>query len=242
MRDEVFGVPLDLLTMDGTVVRCVELIEERRPVQHVVINAGKVVMMEDVAGLRDIIASCDLVSADGQSIVWAGRFLGLKVPERVAGIDLMHLLLDEAEERAWPVFFLGAKPEVLEACLTRLRSERPRLVVAGYRDGYFDDDAGVARLVGASGARLLLVGISSPRKETFLAQHLGEMGPVFAMGVGGSFDVVAGLTKRAPRWMQRAGLEWFYRLAQEPRRMWKRYLVGNARFAWLVVRERFRER
>lgn len=210
--------------------------------QHVVINAGKVVMMEDVVGLRDIVASCDLVNADGQSIVWAGRFLGLEVPERVAGIDLMHRLLDEAEDKAWPVFFLGAKPDVLAACVRALQERHPRLTVAGLRDGYFDDDAGVARSVCDSGARLLFVGISSPRKETFLAEYLEEMGPVFAMGVGGSFDVVAGLTKRAPRWMQKVGLEWFYRLVQEPRRMWKRYLVGNARFAWLVVRERFRRR
>jgi len=206
-------------------------------VQHVVINAGKVVMMEDVAGLREIVASCDLVNADGQSIVWAGRLLGLEVPERVAGIDLMHRLLDEAEGKAWPVFFLGAKPDVLEACVRTLQEKHPRLTVAGFHDGYFNDDAGVARLVCDSGARLLFVGMSSPRKETFLAEHLEEMGPVFAMGVGGSFDVVAGLTTRAPRWMQKAGLEWFYRLVQEPQRMWRRYLVGNVRFARIVLRD-----
>ena len=239
MRAEIFGVPLDLLTMDETIHRCSELIESETAAQHVVINAGKVVMMRDVPRLRDVIARCALVNADGQSVVWAGRALGLAVPERVAGIDLMWRLLGEAESRGWPVYFLGARQHVLDECVERVRERHPRLVVCGQRDGYFDDDAAVASDIRESGARLLFVGISSPRKEFFLAEHLDSMGPVFAMGVGGSFDVIAGLTKRAPVWMQRSGLEWFYRFAQEPRRMWKRYLVGNTRFIGLVLRERF---
>lgn len=242
MRADVFGVPLDLLTMDETVARSVELIEESRPVQHVVINAGKVVMMQDVPGLRDAIAGCDVVNADGQSIVWAGRVLGVPVPERVAGIDLMHRLLAEAESRAWPVYFLGARQEVLEACVSRIRALHPCLEIAGMRNGYFDADDAVAAEIAASGARVLFVGISSPRKEWFLAEQLKSMGPVFAMGVGGSFDVIAGLTARAPRWMQRVGLEWLYRLLQEPRRMWKRYLVGNTRFLLLTYSEWRRRR
>lgn len=242
MRADVFGVPLDLLTMDETVARCVELIEEFRPVQHVVINAGKVVMMQDVPGLRDVIAGCDVVNADGQSIVWAGRVLGVPVPERVAGIDLMRRLLAEAESRAWPVYFLGARQEVLEACVSRIRALHPCLEIAGMRNGYFDADDAVAAEIAASGARVLFVGISSPRKEWFLAEQLKSMGPVFAMGVGGSFDVIAGLTARAPRWMQRVGLEWLYRLLQEPRRMWKRYLVGNTRFLLLTYSEWRRRR
>jgi len=238
MRAEVYGVPLDLLTMDETVEKCVELVEAAKPVQHVVINAGKVVMMQDVPGLREIIAGCDLVSADGQSIVWAGRVLGADVPQRVAGIDLMHRLLAEAETRGWPVYFLGARQEVLEACVRQVCSDHPGLKLAGMHNGYFSDDSAVAGAVRSSGARVVFVGISSPRKEQFLAEHLHRMGPVFAMGVGGSFDVVAGITRRAPVWMQRLGLEWFYRFAQEPGRMWKRYLVGNSRFIALTLRER----
>lgn len=237
-RPMLFGVPLDPLTMDETVARCVELVESGRPVQHVVINAGKVVMMEDVPGLREVIATCDVVNADGQSIVWAGRFCGIDVPERVAGIDLMWRLLAEAEARDWPVYLLGAHEEVVQACAARILEVHPGLTFAGVRNGYFNDDAAVARAVADSGARLLFVGITSPRKEFFLAEHLPAMGSVFAMGVGGSFDVIAGRTKRAPVWMQRLGLEWFYRFAQEPRRMWRRYLVGNTRFIALTLRER----
>ena len=238
MRAEVFGVPLDLLTMDESIARCVELVESAAPVQHVVINAGKVVMMEDVEGLRDVIAACAIVNADGQSIVWAGRALGVAVPERVAGIDLMQRLIAQAEARQWPVYFLGARQDVLDTFLEREHELHPGLVIAGSHDGYFDDPVQIARLVRESGARLLFVGISSPMKEFFLAQHLPAMGPVFAMGVGGSFDVVAGLTRRAPVWMQKTGMEWFYRFLQEPGRMWKRYLVGNSRFVSIVMRER----
>ncbi|MDY0086955.1 MAG: WecB/TagA/CpsF family glycosyltransferase [Coriobacteriia bacterium] len=240
MRGEIFGVPLDLLTMDETVDACVELAERQQAAQHVVLNAGKVIMMHDDRRLHSVVSGCDIVSADGQSIVWAGRVLGLDVPERVAGIDLMARLLAEAEQRGWPVYFLGARDEVLESCVTRLTAQHPRLVVAGQQNGYFDDGWQVARTIKDSHAKLVFVGISSPKKEYFLAEHLRDMGPVFAMGVGGSFDVIAGVTRRAPAWMQRSGLEWFYRFAQEPRRMWRRYLVGNARFIGLVMREKVR--
>ena len=240
-RGEFLGVPLDLINMDQTIDACRQLIDRGEPAQHVVINAGKVVLLEDVPGLREIIRACALVNADGQSIVWAGRVLGLSVPERVAGIDLMERLLGLAETEAYPVFFLGATQDVLECFTSRATAQFPQLIVAGTRNGYFDDESEVVGQIHESGARLLLVGISSPRKEFFLANNLDAMGPLLAVGVGGSFDVWAGKTKRAPQWMQRTGLEWFFRFLQEPRRMWKRYLVGNSRFVWLVVRERLRK-
>jgi N-acetylglucosaminyldiphosphoundecaprenol N-acetyl-beta-D-mannosaminyltransferase len=233
-------VPLDPLTMDETVERCRELIGQSRPVQHVVLNAGKCVLMQDEPDVRDIVARCEVVNADGQSVVWAARFLGLRVPERVAGIDLMGRLIALCEREGWPVYFLGAKDEVLSAFEAEALRRHPRLRVAGRRNGYFraDQEVGISESVRASGARLLLVGISSPMKERFLARNMERLGPLLAMGVGGSFDVWAGKATRAPLWMQRAGLEWFHRFAQEPRRMWKRYLVGNLRFAWIVIRAR----
>ena len=230
--------------MDETVARCRALIGELRPVQHVVLNAGKCVLMQDEPDVRAIVARCEVVNADGQSVVWAARFLGLGVPERVAGIDLMGRLIGLCESEGWPVYFLGAKDEVLAAFEAEALRRHPRLRVAGRRNGYFraDDEAGISDAVRASGARLLLVGISSPMKERFLARNLERMGPLLAMGVGGSFDVWAGKATRAPMWMQRAGLEWFHRFAQEPRRMWRRYLVGNLRFAWIVLRARLASR
>lgn len=234
-RGDFLGTPLDLLTYDQTVARLVELIEQRRFVQHVVINAGKVVLMRDDPGLARIVAACELVSADGQSIVWAGRLLGLQVPERVAGIDLMGSLLEVSEARGYPVYFLGATEEVLDRFVHVVSERHPDLVIAGYHDGYFSDDRALAERVADSGARVLFVGISSPRKEVVLSEQADRLGPLLAVGVGGSFDVWAGMTSRAPAWMQRSGLEWLYRLLQEPRRMWRRYLVGNTRFIAMVV-------
>jgi N-acetylglucosaminyldiphosphoundecaprenol N-acetyl-beta-D-mannosaminyltransferase len=241
-RGSLFGVEVDLLDMEQSLTLCERLIASHGPVQHVVLNAGKVVMMEDVVGLRELIRGCSVVNADGQSVVWVGRFLGVPIPERVAGIDLMEALLGKSAENGWPVYFLGAKQEVLKAFVSAVRERWPDIVIAGFRDGYFDDDAEVAAQVAASGARLVFVGISSPRKEFFLAEQQDVLGPIFSMGVGGSFDVWAGVTRRAPLWMQRSGLEWFYRFLQEPGRMWKRYLVGNSRFLWLVLRERWGRR
>jgi N-acetylglucosaminyldiphosphoundecaprenol N-acetyl-beta-D-mannosaminyltransferase len=233
---ELFGVPVDLLTIDETVERCQELIEEHRPVQHAFLNAAETVRMEDVPGFRETLAACDIVNADGQSIVWAARLLGVPLAARVAGPDLMERLIDLAERRGYPVYFLGARAEVLEAFEIAVMKMHPRLRVAGRHHGYFEDDEAVADDIRESGARLLFVAISSPRKEFFLSRNLGRIGPLFAMGVGGSFDLLAGRTRRAPRWMQEAGLEWLFRLLQEPRRMWKRYLIGNSRFVWLTLR------
>ena len=178
-RALLFGVPLDLDTYEEAVDHCRALIAEGRPVQHVVLNAGKVVMMQDRPDLRAVVERCEIVHADGQSIVWAGRLAGLAVPERIAGIDLMQSLLGACEEQAWPVYFLGAKHDVLDRFLAVVRARYPRLEIAGSRDGYFDDDAGVAAAVRASGTRVLFVGISSPRKELFLSEQLAAMGPVF---------------------------------------------------------------
>lgn len=239
-RTSFLGIPLDLLDMPTTVARCRELVAGGAPAQHVVVNAAKMVLIHDSPALREVVARCDLVNADGQSVVWAARLLGIPVPERVAGIDLMEQLLFEAEREGWPVYFLGARQVVLGAFLDVVRRKHPTLRIAGARDGYFTDDASAAEHVRSSGARLLFVAITSPRKEFFLADQLPRMGPVFAMGVGGSFDVWAGLTQRAPLWMQRIGLEWLFRLALEPRRLWRRYLVGNLRFSGLVAAELLR--
>jgi N-acetylglucosaminyldiphosphoundecaprenol N-acetyl-beta-D-mannosaminyltransferase len=207
--------------------------------QHVVLNAAKVVQVQKDEQLRTIISGCSLVNADGQSVVWAARVLGISVPERVTGIDLMERLLDRAQDLGWSVYFLGARDQVVDRVVEIQRQHRPRLTIAGWRNGYWaaDEETAVVAEVAATTPTLLLVAMPTPAKELFLARHLDALGVSFAMGVGGAFDVVAGVTRRAPAWMQRTGLEWFYRLAQEPRRMFKRYLVGNTRFILLTLRE-----
>ena len=224
--------------MDGTLARCEELIAAGRPAQHVAINAAKLVAMQRDLELREIVAACDLVSADGQAVVWASRLLGDPLPARVAGIDLMHELLGLSERKGYKVFVLGAKKDVLEQAVANAGEMYPGLQLAGARDGYFDDDeaATVADEIRAAAPDILFVAMPSPKKEYWLARYGKLIGVPFVMGVGGAVDVLAGQTRRAPRWLQRAGLEWLYRLLQEPRRMVGRYLIGNLRFCMLVLR------
>jgi N-acetylglucosaminyldiphosphoundecaprenol N-acetyl-beta-D-mannosaminyltransferase len=238
-RVELFGVHVDALTMEGTLDRVVDLVEAGDPVQHCVINAGKVVLMADDPRLGGIVRSCALVNADGQAVVWAARLLGRPLPERVAGIDLFLRLLALAETRGYSVYFLGATRDVVDEVVRRSLVRHPHLRIAGAHHGYFDKAGEAALRAEISGLhpQLLFIGMPSPRKEYWLSTNLERLGATFAMGVGGSFDVLAGVTRRAPGWMQRLGLEWLYRFAQEPRRMWRRYLLGNLRFLAIVARE-----
>lgn len=238
-RIRLLGLPLDPVTMEETVAIVEGMVAKGGVHQHVVLNASKVVQAQSDAALRDAIESCDLINADGMSVVWAGRLLGEPVPERVAGIDLMERLLARAAERGWTVYLLGARQEVVER-VARIEQERhPGLLIAGYRNGYWpaqEEDAVVSE-VAAARPTLLFVAMPSPKKEQFLARHRAVLQVPFVMGVGGSFDVVAGVTARAPLWMQQLGLEWLYRLGQEPRRMARRYAVGNTQFVMLLLRE-----
>jgi N-acetylglucosaminyldiphosphoundecaprenol N-acetyl-beta-D-mannosaminyltransferase len=202
-----------------------------------VLNAAKVVLMSKDDRLRDIISRCALINADGQSIVWASRILGRPLPERVAGIDLFHAIVDRAAQTGHRLYFLGATDEVLSEMIGRLRKQYPTLVVAGQHNGYWKDDQEVVTAVRKARPHFLFLAIPSPRKEYWLSQHLESLAVPFVMGVGGTFDVVAGKVRRAPRWVQRIGCEWMYRVAQEPRRMWKRYLQGNSAFIVLTARE-----
>ena len=204
-----------------------------------VVNVDKLVKASRAPELRRIINDCDLVSADGMPVVWAARLLGKPLKERVAGIDLFEALMERAAERGWRVFLLGAREEVVARVRALYEQKYRGLVIAGHRNGYWSaaEEINVVEQVGASRADLLFVAISSPKKEQFLGQYQARMQVPFAMGVGGSFDVAAGLVRRAPRWMQRAGLEWFYRFLQEPRRMFRRYFIDDVAFLWLFLKE-----
>lgn len=232
----LFDVPVHALTMDETVNRARSMVREGSPHQHVVVNAAKIVELDRNPQLREIIAECDLVNADGMAVVWAARILGRPVPERVTGIDLFVRLVEAAAADGDSVYFLGAKPDVVADVARYFSGKFPTLRVAGFRDGYWEDDAEVVAAVRGACPAYLFLAVPSPRKELWLHAHLEELGVPFVMGVGGSFDVVTGRVARAAPWAQRAGLEWLWRVAQEPRRMWKRYLIGNSRFVKLTAK------
>jgi N-acetylglucosaminyldiphosphoundecaprenol N-acetyl-beta-D-mannosaminyltransferase len=238
-RIEMMGCLIDNLSLEETLERIEGFVRSGASHQHVVVNVDKLVKASKDEGLRRIINECALINADGMPVVWASRLLGTPLKERVAGIDLFDALVRRAAQKGWRVFFLGAREEVVRGVKELYESQLPALRVAGYRNGYWkpDETAGVAEQIRQSQADLLFVAISSPMKEEFLGSYQPLMRVPFAMGVGGSFDVVVGKVKRAPLWMQKSGLEWFYRFLQEPRRMFRRYFVEDALFGWLLLRE-----
>ncbi|WP_051340461.1 WecB/TagA/CpsF family glycosyltransferase [Azospirillum halopraeferens] len=243
-RVEFLGVPMDPLDMDETVRIIDAAIAEGVCLKHVVVNVSKLVQMRSDAGLHADVVDSDLINIDGMGVVWGARLAGRTVPARVAGIDLMDRVLALCAKRGYRPYILGAKQEVLERAVANIRARYPDLTFAGFRNGYFkrEDEPAIVEEIRASGADCLFVAISSPTKERFTQQYRDRLGVKFLMGVGGSVDVMAGITRRAPDWMQRAGLEWLYRVLQEPRRMWKRYLITNCLYAGLLARELARPR
>ena len=243
-RIELFGINIDNMNMRQAVTRVCEFVESGAPHQHVVINVDKVVKLSKDPELVRIVRSCDMVNADGMPIVWASRLLGTPLQERVAGIDLFLHLVAQAATMGWPIYLLGAKTEVLKAVTEHFLEKFPTLIIIGSHDGYWHPDNELALIdtICASGAKLLFVAISSPKKEFILKQIQTRGSIPFAMGVGGSFDVIAGKVKRAPLWMQSYGLEWFFRFLQEPRRMFRRYFIDGLWFGGLLFKELFKQR
>jgi N-acetylglucosaminyldiphosphoundecaprenol N-acetyl-beta-D-mannosaminyltransferase len=237
-RAELLGLSFDAVTMETAVARCLEFCRAPRA-SHTVItaNASHLCMMRRDPELALACRAAHLILADGMSVVWALRASGQPVPERVPGVDLMARLLTVAGAHQLRIYFLGAKREVVTTLAEKSRAQG--IEIAGFRDGYFgpDDHLGIVREIRSSRADILFVGMPSPFKETWCERHRQHLDVPVIMGVGGSFDVLAGFIRRAPRWAQSLGLEWFWRLLMEPRKLWKRYFTTNTEFIWLAGRE-----
>lgn len=242
--DTLFGVRVDPLTRVQVLGRAQWAVDHRTPLRIGVVNAAKIVRLTRDPALRDAVLACDLVLADGQSIVWASRLLRRPLPERVAGIDLFETLLELADRRQLRVYLLGATDEVLAAAEAEIARRWPGAAVCGRHDGYLGpgDEPRIVAEITRSHADLLFVGMTTPLKELFLARWGRALGVPVQHGVGGAFDVLAGRTRRAPRVWQRAGLEWAYRAWQEPRRLGPRYVTTNLAFLGLLGRELLRPR
>lgn len=241
-QEQLFGLSLDAMTLPEVVQRCATAIEQHRPLQIGVLNAAKMVKLRRDQLLRESLLDCELLLADGQSVVWASRLLGHPLPERVAGIDLFEALLALADREGHGVYLLGATPDVLRTVEGVVSDRYPGVRIVGSRDGYFSDDEAetVAQEISRSGADMLFLGMTSPKKEIFIGRFGAALGVPVVHGVGGSFDVLAGVTQRAPVAWQRVGLEWAYRLKQEPRRLARRYVTTNTAFVAMTLHERFR--
>jgi N-acetylglucosaminyldiphosphoundecaprenol N-acetyl-beta-D-mannosaminyltransferase len=233
------GAPLHALTMDDTLGLADEAMAQHRPLHHTVVNVAKLVTMQNNAELREDVTRADVVNVDGKGVLWGARLCGIELPERVAGVDIMLNLFSLCEKRGYRPYLLGAEQRVLDAMMARIDRDHPRLRIAGMHDGYFkpDQDAAIVETINASGADCLFIAMPTPRKERFLSQYRDALTPSFIMGVGGSFDVYAGKVARAPRLVQALGLEWLFRIVQEPRRLWRRYYETNTAYVGLLLQE-----
>jgi biofilm PGA synthesis N-glycosyltransferase PgaC len=240
-KADLLGLSFDALTMDTAVARCLDLCCREPRASHTIItaNASHLCMMRRDPELARACRAGDLILADGMSVVWSLRASGRRVPERVTGVDLMARLLAAAGQQRLRVYFLGAKSEVVKTLVERTRAQNPGIEIAGFRDGYFraDEHSSLVEEIRASGADMLFVGMPSPFKESWCELHRERLNVPLIVGVGGSFDVLAGFIKRAPQWVQSRGMEWFWRLLMEPRKLWKRYLTNNSEFIWFAGRE-----
>ena len=240
---DLLGLPVHPVSMQQAVMLVEQAIESGAcgrgapPFRHLALNAAKVVSAADDPRLARVVRAADIVTADGVGVLLLARRLGLRLPERVTGIDLMDALSARAAMAGWPVFLLGGRPGVPEGAATALRRRYRDLRIVGTEHGYFAEDAiaSVADRVAASGARLLFVGMNTPAKEYFGDRWGERAGVDFVMGVGGAFDVLCGQRRRAPLWVQGLGLEWAWRWAQEPVRLAPRYGRDGLRFVFRLL-------
>jgi N-acetylglucosaminyldiphosphoundecaprenol N-acetyl-beta-D-mannosaminyltransferase len=239
-RIEILNTIIDVLDTKQTVTLVEKYVQKKIPLHLIGVNADKINEVNQNKTMKRIVNSCGVINADGASVVMASKFLGKPLPERVAGIDLMQNLVALSEEKGYSIYLLGAKQEIVEKTAEILQNKYPKLHIAGIHNGYFkeDDWSEISRELKEKNPDFVFVGITSPLKE-YLVEYLQNDGnnAVF-MGVGGSFDVISGKIPRAPIWMQKLNMEWLFRVMQEPKRLFKRYFVGNVTFVKAILKEK----
>jgi N-acetylglucosaminyldiphosphoundecaprenol N-acetyl-beta-D-mannosaminyltransferase len=240
LKKELFGIEIDSLTMSETVDTVEKRIRRQEPTHLLGVNADKINGLDRDEYYDTIVKSAEIINADGASVVLASKILNKPLPERVAGIDLMQALLTLSNQKGYPVYFLGARQEVVSAMVEKLKVQYDDLIILGYRNGYFDKSEWkrIANELKELEPAIIFIGITSPVKEYLIDYFMKEGVNSIFMGVGGSFDVLSGQIKRAPAWMQLMNMEWLFRVIQEPRRLFKRYFVGNTIFIYKVIREK----
>lgn len=242
-RITILNTKIDVLNVQETINLVEEYVKQKEPLHLMGVNADKINELNVNIRLRQIVNSCGVINADGASVIKASRYLGKPLPERVAGIDLMQSLIGLSEKKGYSVYLLGAKQEVVEKTAEVLEKKYPKLRLVGIHNGYFKEAEWpqISEILKKMKPDFVFVGITSPMKE-YLIEFLQDDGndSVF-MGVGGSFDVISGAIPRAPKWMQKMGLEWFFRVIQEPRRLFKRYFIGNWTFIIAIWKEKWKK-
>lgn len=236
MRNQlsILDVPVDVITMNEAVQRVQNLYSEPGLHTVVTVNAEMVMRARHDKELHDILKQADLAVPDGAGVLWAAEQLGQHIPERVAGCDLAVALLQKAAQHKTPVYFLGAAPSVAEQAVKNMEAKVGSLEVVGIHSGFFDEqeETRIIQAIEAGQTKLVLVALGVPKQEKWMTTKLAHLDGVVAIGLGGSFDVMAGTVKRAPEWMQRNRLEWLYRLLNQPQRLGR--MMALPKFMWAV--------
>jgi N-acetylglucosaminyldiphosphoundecaprenol N-acetyl-beta-D-mannosaminyltransferase len=235
---DFLGMTFDNVTMDEAVARVEQFIQEGTPHKLFCPNVALYIWSRSNGELRHTYETSDLLTADGMGIYYASRLLGNPVKEMISAVFLFFRLVERAAEKGYRLYLLGTKLHILEKAIGNLQRQYPALQIVGWHNGYFtpDEELQIVGQIADARPDILFIGMSTPLKERFVERNLDKMGVPVCIGVGGSFDVAAGVYKLAPAWMRKAGLEWLYRLIQEPRRMWRRYLTTNTVFVYLVFK------
>lgn len=239
MTDQILGLRYHQFNLDQTISIICSAIDEGKKIIRTDVNVGAITSSQHDAKLRDFLNSGDIINMDGAGAILGARFLGLPVPERITGVDLFLKLLEISETNRYSVYFLGSTKETLRELRNVIKEKFPKLIISGSHDGYFwGQEEKVITDINSCQPNILFVGIKSPEKEYFQADYADKINSNLIMGVGGSFDVVSGKVSRAPAWIQQIYLEWAYRIYQEPKRMFKRYMISNFLFGKLLIQEK----
>ena len=234
---QLLGVKFHAVTMDEALKIMDSYLEEDK--SHLVVTVGPemIIRAQQDEEFKRIVNEADLVVADGNGVLWAASHCGIKVPERVAGVELIEKFAALLAQRQPKVglYLLGAAPGVAEKAGQKLQERYKDLPLAGIHDGFFKDEAKVVEDIKDSGAKVIYAALGSPKQEKFVRQHGREAGLSLGVGVGGSFDVISGLKKRAPQFFIKLRLEWLYRVLAEPSR-WRR-ILAVPQFMWLVIKQ-----
>ena len=237
-KDELLDVPFSALK-NNDLVEClkIHLAELQQPIVVEGINVAKLIECQEDDFLNEALNSADYIHLDGQPLSWLA-LLTKKNAERYAGIDLFIDLCRLAQDLNKSIYLLGATDDVLNKTYDVLKTKFPDLKIVGLRNGYFSkhEEINIIESINASCCDFLFIGMPSPKKELFISENIDKFRPLISLGVGGSFDVVSGKFKRAPKIIQKVGFEWLYRLFQEPERLFKRYLITNSKFIFLLVK------
>lgn len=241
----ILGIPIDDLSMEETLARMEEMVEigrlQDKSHQVVTINADFVVKSMKDPELRYLLQDSDLATADGMPLVWGARLLGVDLKGRIAGADMVPALAGRAAEKGYSIYFLGAAPGVAQRAADVLQERYPGLKIAGVSSPPYNPvlemDASVLDEINAAQPDFLLVAFGNPKQEKWIGMYRRKLNIPVLVGVGGTLDLIAGQKKRAPVWMQRAGLEWLFRLVQEPGRLWRRYMVDLFVFGTFFARQ-----